>query len=90
MHIMTINKIMSKTEQKLMQRISAAMQIGMKSIRVNGTREANAARVLCQRMPELTYINQSEYIGGEYYYNQFKQQHTTTQRKLIVTGVLSF
>ena len=90
MNIMTINKIMSKTEQKLMQRISAAMQIGMKSIRINGTREANAAKVLCQRIPALTYTNQSEYSGGEYYYNHFKKQHITTERKLIITGVLSF
>lgn len=81
---------MSKTEQKLMQRISAAMQMGMRSIRISGTREANAARVLCQRIPELSYTNQSEYSGGDYYYNQFKRQHITTQRKLIVCGVLNF
>jgi hypothetical protein len=87
---MTINKIMSKTEQKLMERISAALKIGMKSIRVNGAREANAARILCQRMPALTYTNESEYSGGKYYYNYFKKQHTTTQRKIIVTGILIF
>lgn len=81
---------MNKTEQKLMQRISAAMQVGMRSIRINGAREANAARILCQRIPALTYTNQSEYSGGEYYYNQFKKQHTITQRKTIVTGILIF
>jgi hypothetical protein len=78
---------MNKTEQKIMRRIDDAKKIGMTSIRVNGIRECNVARLICSR-DSLTYVNQNEYIGGEYYYNHFKKQHTTTNRKLIVTGIL--
>lgn len=79
---------MNKTQQKLTDRINEAKMIGMTSIRVNGIRECNIAKSLCDSMQFLTYVNQSEYCGGEYYYNHFKKQHTTTNRKLIVTGIL--
>ena len=80
---------MNKTQQKIMTRIDDAKKIGMTSIRVNGIRECNVARLICSR-DSLTYVNQNEYIGGEYYYNSFQRKHLTTKRQLIVTGIIKF
>ena len=80
---------MTKTEQKIMNRINDAKKIGMKSIRVNGVNECNSAQFICNR-DSLIYVNQSEYIGGDYYYNFFKCKHLTSKRQLIVTGIINF